>query len=77
MRDKNKKIKKYYWLISLSITIIVSMWIYGMVRVYLPDPIDIGFGQYLDLSVGIIILTLSLSGIIVAAFLKKEKKEIK
>ena len=74
--DKNikRKVKKYHWLITLTITVVVSMWIYGMVRVYFPDPVDIGFGQYLDLGTGIVIFTLVISGFIVAALFKTNKK---
>ena len=76
MEGKNvkKRVKKYHWLISLMITVAVSMWIYGMVRIYFPDPIDIGFGQYLDVGIGIVIVTLVLSGFIVAVIFKKEKR---
>ena len=74
--DKNikRKVKKYQWLITLAMTVVVSMWVYGMVRVYFPDPMDIGFGQYLDLGTGIVIFTLVISGFIVAALFKTNKK---
>lgn len=73
-KNTKKRMKKYHWLITLTITVIVSMWIYGMVRVYFPDPLDVGFGQYLDLGTGIVIFTLVLSGIIVGLIFKKGKK---
>lgn len=69
-----KRVKKYHWLIALIATVFVSMWIYGMTSVYFPDPLDIGFGQYLDLSIGIIIVTLFLLGFIIAVIFKKEKR---
>ncbi len=76
MEGKNikKRVKKYHWLITLAITVVVSMWVYGMVRVYFPDPLDIGFGQYMDLGVGIIIFVLVISGIIINVIFKKEKR---
>ncbi len=73
-RNIKKRVKKYHWLIALITTVFVSMWIYGTTRVYFPVPLYIGFGQYLDLSVGIIIVTLFLSGFIVAVIFKKEKR---
>ena len=74
--DKNtkRKVKKYHWLIVLCITTVVSMWIYGMTKIYYPEPYYIGFGQYLDLGTGIVIFTLVISGFIVASIFKKTKK---
>lgn len=69
-----KNVKKYHWLITLAITVVVSMWIYGMVKIYYPTPFYAGFGQYFDIGVGIIILTLVISGLIVTAIFKKNKK---
>lgn len=69
-----RKVKKYHWLVTLMVTVVISMWIYGMVRVYFPDPLDIGFGQYMDLGTGIVIFTLVISGFIVAAIFKKPEK---
>lgn len=76
MEGKNvkRKVKKYHWLIILITTVFVSMWIYGTTSVYFPDPLYIGFGQYLDLAVGIILMTLFLSGAIISIIFKKEKK---
>ena len=76
MEGKNikKRLKKYHWLLILCITPITAMYVYGMTKVYLPEPLDIGFGQYLDIATGIIIVSLILSGFIVAVIFKKEKK---
>ncbi|KKL99094.1 hypothetical protein LCGC14_1817810 [marine sediment metagenome] len=73
-RRIKKKVKKYHWLIILIVTTITSMWIYGMVKVYYPDPLYIGFGQYLDLGTGIIIFSLILSGFVVGIFFNQKKK---
>ena len=73
-KNAKRKVKKYQWLITLAITVCISMWIYGMVRVYFPDPIYIGLEQYIDVGVGIVILTLVLSGLIVTMLFKKNKK---
>lgn len=74
--DKNikRKMKKYHWLITLCVTVLVAMYVYGMTRVYFPDPWDIGFGQYLDIGTGVVIFCLVVSGFIVAALLKTNKK---
>lgn len=76
MEGKNikKRLKKYHWLIILCITTFTAMYVYGMTKIYLPEPLDIGFGQYLDIATGIIIVSLILSGFIVAVIFKKEKK---
>ena len=73
-RNIKKRVKKYHWLIILCITTFTAMYVYGMTRVYFPDPLDIGFGQYLDLSVGIVIFSLILSGFVVGVIFKKEKR---
>lgn len=76
MKENTKrKMKKHHWLITLAITIVVSMWIYGMTSVYFPEPYHIGFGQYIDLGVGIVIFTLVISGFIVTAIFKRKKRK--
>ncbi len=78
MKDKKqqkKRVKKYQWLIVLIITTVIAMYLYGMTEVYFPDPIPIGFDQYLDIGVGIVIFCLVISGFIVAAIFGKDKKK--
>ena len=74
MNNFKKKIKKWHWLIALCITTIVAMYVYGMTAVYLPDPIDIGFGQYLDIGTGIAVFCLTLSVVIVGILFSNKKK---
>jgi len=76
MKRKNikKKMKRCRWLIILAITTFIAMYIYGMTTIYLPDPIHIGAGQYLDIGTGVIIISLLLSGFIIASIFKKKKK---
>jgi len=69
-----RKIKKYHWLIILCLTILMSMYIYGMANHYFPDPIHLGAGQYLDLATGIVIGALVLSGTVITIIFKKRKK---
>ncbi|KKL15060.1 hypothetical protein LCGC14_2509390 [marine sediment metagenome] len=73
-RRIKKKVKKYHWLIILVLTTVTSMWIYGMVKIYYPTPIYIGFGQYLDLGTGIVIFTLILVGFVIGILFKQKKK---
>ena len=77
MKKMTKKMKKIYWLIIFGITIITTMWIYGNVVHYFPIPLYIGFGQYLDIGTGIIIVSLLLLGFIIGVVFKKEKKKNK
>lgn len=73
-KNTKRKVKKYHWLITLIITVVVSMWIYGMVKIYYLTPYYAGFGQYFDIGTGIVIFTLVISGFIVAAIFKSNKK---
>ena len=70
-----RKVKKYQWVIILSLTTIAAMYIYGMTKIYLPDPVHLGFGQYLDLATGIAIVALLLSGMFITIIFKKRKKK--
>lgn len=74
-KNKRKKVKKQYWFIVLMITAIFTMWIYGMVQVYMPSPWDIGFGQYLDVGVGIVLISLVFFGFIIGIIFKNNKKK--
>jgi len=77
MNRKNikKELKKYQGIIILLIiSVPVTMYIYGMTEVYLPNPIHIGGGQYFDIATGVIVIALLLSGVIIAILFKKEKK---
>jgi len=76
-RNIKRRMKKYHWLIILCITTLVAMYIYGMTKIYFPEPLDIGFGQYLDLGTGIVIFCLVISGFIIAIIFKKNKKEVR
>lgn len=73
--DKNnkRKAKKYHLLIIFTITVISTMWIYGMVKIYFPTPLDVGFGQYLDVGTGVVIGFLLIIGFIIGLLFKKKK----
>lgn len=68
------KMKKYQWMIVLAITVFTAMYVYGMSNYYFPEPLHVGAGQYLDLSVGIIMISLLFAGFIVGILFKKKKK---
>lgn len=72
-KNAKRKVKKYHWLITLCVTVLVAMYVYGMTRVYFPDPLYLGFGQYADLGTGIVIFALVISGFIVAAIFRKKR----
>lgn len=58
-RGKKEELSSKDWLhytIFVTIWVLFVMWLYGMADTYFPDPIHIGFGQYLDIAQGIIIL---------------------
>lgn len=76
MKGKNlkRKLTKYQWVGILILTTLVAMYLYGMTKIYLPDPVHLGFGQYLDLATGIVIVALFLSGAAIAIIFKKRKK---
>lgn len=76
MKNKNtkRKVKKYHWLIILIVTTVITMWVYGNTKIYLPEPIHIGFGQYLDVGTGIVIFSLIFLGIILGILFKSQKK---
>lgn len=71
---KNQK-EKLNFVIMFSVILFFIMYIYGMAGTYFPEPILLGRGQYLDLSIGIIMVGLLLLGILLAIFFKKEMKK--
>jgi len=76
MKDNKikKRVRKYYWIITIFVTIVFTMWLYGMTQIYMPTPIDIGFGQYIDVGVGVVIISLLLLGFLLGLLLKRKKK---
>jgi len=76
LKNINKKLKSYQWIIILLISIALAMWVYGMAGHYFPDPLHIGFGQYVDIATGITIFGLLLVAIIITIVFKKNKREI-
>ena len=75
-RKIKKKIKKYHWAILLIITIFIAMYVYGMTAHYFPEPLHIGFGQYIDIATGITIVSLIFAGVILTIIFKTRKKVV-
>lgn len=73
-KTNKRKVKKYHWVIVFFITVITTMYIYGMTEIYMPTPWYMGFGQYLDLSTGVVIISLIVMGFIIGILFKKNKK---
>ncbi|KKN59615.1 hypothetical protein LCGC14_0540120 [marine sediment metagenome] len=72
-----KESKKFQWICILAITIIISIYVFGMTKYYIPSPIHIGAGQYLDIATGIIIVALMLTTFIIAMIRKKFRNDKK
>lgn len=58
------------------VILFLIMYVYGMANTYFPDPMYMGSGQYLDISVGITVIGLVIFGLILAVFFKKEMAKI-
>ncbi|MHA1251741.1 MAG: hypothetical protein ACTSRP_17255 [Candidatus Helarchaeota archaeon] len=77
-KKKTKKIGKekiLHFLIFTVIYVIFVMWISGMGQHYFPQPIHVGFGQYLDLQVGIYLIGLGLYFPLAMLIYKKSKEK--
>lgn len=61
-----KKICTKEMVIILIITTLFTMWLYGMAKVYFPDPIYLGAGQYIDIATGIIIIAFFIFGTVLS-----------
>ena len=44
------------WILLELVWILITMYIYGMLTAYVPEVIHIGFGQYLSIREGILLL---------------------
>ena len=73
-KKTNPEVNIKRWIIVLIITVFITMWIYGMATHYFPTSIHVGLGQYLDISVGVVIIGLLFSGFIITIIFKKKKK---
>lgn len=69
-----KKICTKEMVIILIITVVFTMWLYGMATVYFPEPIHLGLGQYIDIGTGVIIIALFMFGIIISMKFGKKRR---
>lgn len=65
------------WIILTIVYIGVLMWLYGMTRIYFPDPIHVGAGQYFDIGIGVLFLGVAIYGVILGFLLRKVKNRNK
>jgi len=76
-RSKNKanpKINITQWIIITLVTVVATMWLYGMATHYFPNPVHVGGGQYFDLGMGIVVFGILLCGLLITIMVKKFKK---
>ncbi len=64
------------WVIITIITVITTMYLYGMAKTYFPNPVHLGGGQYFDLGMGIIIFGILVSGFLITIIANKLKRKI-
>jgi len=75
----NKKMGKkkgfWKWVTFTFIYAIFLMWLTGTISHYYRDPVHIGRGQYLDLSIGVLIIGGSIFIMIASILFKKIRKK--
>lgn len=71
----SQQANKTQWVIITIFTVIATMYIYGMVKIYFPTPIHVGGGQYFDLGIGVVVFGLLLSGFLITIMVNKFKKK--
>lgn len=59
------------WLFFTVIYIFFIMYLFGMAKVYYPDPIHLGLGQYIDLGAGVIYGGIAIYSTIMVIMFKK------
>ncbi|KKK44091.1 hypothetical protein LCGC14_0931900 [marine sediment metagenome] len=70
-----QRANKTQWVIITIFTVVITMYIYGMTKIYFPTPVHLGGGQYLDLGIGVVVFGLLLSGFIITIMVNKFKKK--
>lgn len=69
-----QKEKTTKWILFTLIYGVILMYLYGMSRIYFPDPIHVGFGQYFDIGIGILFFGLLFYMFIIGVLINKLKK---
>ena len=77
-KTRNEVKKKFLqFLIFTVFYAIFLMWVSGMTAHYYPEPIGIGWGQYIDLQIGLLIIGGTLYFMIMTLILRKTKRRVK
>ena len=74
-KKTNPKVNVKQWVIITIATVIATMYIYGMTKIYFPMPIHLGSGQYFDLGMGIVVFGILLCGFFITIITNKLKKK--
>ena len=74
-KKTNPEINIKRWVVVTIATVIATMYIYGMTKIYFPNPVHLGGGQYFDLGMGIIIFGILLCGFLISVIANKLKKK--
>ena len=74
-KETNPEINVKRWVIITILTVVATMWLYGMTKVYFPTPVPLGGGQYFDLGMGIIVFGILLCGFLITIIANKFKKK--
>ncbi len=69
------KVNITQWIIITLVTVVATMYLYGMATHYFPTPIHVGGGQYFDIGMGIAIFGLLLCGLLITIMVNKYKKK--
>ena len=72
----NPEVNIKRWIIITLATVVATMYVYGMTRIYFPTPVHLGGGQYFDLGMGIIVFGILLCGFLITIMVNKFKKKI-
>ncbi|GAG57053.1 unnamed protein product [marine sediment metagenome] len=76
-KKANPEINIKRWVIITALTVVATMWLYGMTKIYFPTPVHLGGGQYFDLGMGIIVFGILLCAFLVSIMVNKLKKKNK
>ena len=74
-KKANPKINITQWIIVTLVTVIATMWLYGMATHYFPNPVYVGGGQYFDIGIGIAVFGLLLCGLLITIMVNKYIKK--
>ena len=76
-KKTNPEVNIKRWIIITLLTVVATMWLYGMTKIYFPTPVHLGGGQYFDVGMGIIVFGILLFGFLITIMVNKFKKKSK